>query len=422
MVKVSIQTQISRAYLLGSLVLLLFYYLVLEVVLYNAEDQFAERRLKIVTPQLAALYASQKSSTPWVVDPMLTIYPDFRALPNLVKTQLAPGWSGLTEVDGERLNAEVSYLVHAVPHPAHPEQLLYLLENISDAESHDEDISGLSGSLIFVGVLLVLVAFYFMLQLASRLSHPLIRVSRILSTAQEQDFSCISVPATASREIQVLVNSVNQYRQRLSMALARERAFTGYVSHELRTPLTVVKMASALMQSIEDARLQRYQQKIQRAASDMERLINTFLLLAREQLQLDTSFVHFNALWLQQLLDDHSHLIESTEVQIHQRITEDLQLKVPDTLLYVLVSNLLKNACIHASGGHIEILLTTELLILSDQGGVVIPEQREQNTVSYLSHGIGLVLVREICQKLGWSFELVPNQQQGHDAIVQFHS
>jgi signal transduction histidine kinase len=91
-------------------------------------------------------------------------------------------------------------------------------------------------------------------------------------------------------------------------------------------------------------------------------------------------------------------------------------------LLYVLVSNLLKNACIHASGGHIEILLTTELLILSDQGGVVIPEQREQNTVSYLSHGIGLVLVREICQKLGWSFELVPNQQQGHDAIVQFHS
>jgi signal transduction histidine kinase len=422
MSKVSIQTQISRAYLLGSLVLLLFYYLVLEIVLYNAEDQFAERRLKIVTPQLATLYTSRKLTKPWVVDPMLTIYPDFRALPNLVKTQLAPGWSGLTEVDGERFDTEVSYLVHAVPHPVYPEQILYLLENISDAESHDEEISNLSSSLIFVGVLLVLVAFYFMLQLASKLSQPLIRVSCILSSAEDQDFSSINIPATASREIQVLVNSINQYRHRLSKALVRERAFTGYVSHELRTPLTVVKMASALMQSIEDARLKRYQQKIQRAATDMERLINTFLMLAREQQQLDTSFVYINELWLQQLLDNHNHLIEATEVHIQYLLSEPLQLKVPETLLYVIVSNLLKNACIHASGGRVEILLTSELLVLSDQGGLTTSDQQYPNAEPHLSHGIGLVLVREICQKLGWSFQLLPNQRQGHDAIVRFHS
>lgn len=420
MSNLSIQTQIFRAYLLGAVVLVCFYYLVIEVVLYSAEDNFAERRVKIVTKELVATYANTKQAFPITIDPMLSIYDDFRMLPNLVKSQTTQEWEGIKEIDGVRDNKEISYILNSVSVNEADKRFLYFLENVTDAESRTEDVANLSGSLVFVGLALALTAFYFMFQLAAKISHPLIFVSGILSEENRDDFSPIEVPPTASKEIQILVKSINQYRKRLSMALSRERAFTGYVSHELYTPLTVIKIAAKLMLVITDSRVHRYQKKINNSALDMERLINTFLLLAREDRNFDSRFFIVNQHWLNHLFENHNHLIETTEINIQLNVADDLRLHINETLLYVVISNLLKNACVHAAGGTLDIEISSKHILFRDTGTTTACSLFDEHSETYSSHGIGLVIVRDICQKLGWSFSLLPNNLNGHDALIRF--
>lgn len=407
-----IQTQIAGAYLVGILMILSFYYIVIEVILFNAEDQFAERRLAQIGPSLVARAESAADNSPVRIDGLITLYNDFRTLPQWVRVQIGPVWTGMREVDTEHDGNEVSLLILATTTSSG--QKIYVVEDLTQSETQSEELSYISSTLLIVGLFVAFLSSYFMLKLATTLSMPLVKLSEQLQKSQPEDLSQIRLSAQTSKEVTILQESINDYRNRLSQALRRERSFTSYVSHELRTPLTIIKMATKLLSEVDDPKAVRYCSKLTNATLSMERLINTFLILAREKIDFRQEMT-IDYEWISQLAADHQQRIQSGDVVLRIDVKDKTQVQAPDVLVYVLVGNLLSNACIHAAGGVVCIRTESDRIIVSNSAGTDLAHSDKS-----LGHGIGLVLVKDICKKLNWKFSLTPNDLDGMTASILF--
>src|SRR5690606_30542922 len=92
------------------------------------------------------------------------------------------------------------------------------------------------------------------------------------------------LPDNAGIEARQLAGALQRMAERMHAFVRRERDFTRDASHELRTPLTVIRVASDLLHSDPalPERAKRSLSRIQSAGRDMEAVIESFLILARE--------------------------------------------------------------------------------------------------------------------------------------------
>ena len=95
------------------------------------------------------------------------------------------------------------------------------------------------------------------------------------------------IAAEADIETLSLLRAFEHFTARLQSMIERERLFTRNASHELRTPLAVVKGNMELLRHRSDKPELREQaiERMQRAANDMQGLIEALLLLARDEQQ-----------------------------------------------------------------------------------------------------------------------------------------
>ncbi|MCG8433895.1 MAG: HAMP domain-containing histidine kinase, partial [Gammaproteobacteria bacterium] len=141
------------------------------------------------------------------------------------------------------------------------------------------------------GVLVVLYLFaWFTYRQSRRAVSPLVRLAKTVADFDiknaklaELDFG--HYHDTADAEVVTLIEALNEFTGRLEEFINRERNFTRDASHELRTPLTVIKGSTELLKqrgnlSKEDEETVR---RVQQTSEDMEALINTLLVLAREE-------------------------------------------------------------------------------------------------------------------------------------------
>ena len=77
---------------------------------------------------------------------------------------------------------------------------------------------------------------------------------------------------------------MHDYASRINNFVERERNFTRDASHELRTPLTVIRVAGDMMGGDDGMSplSKKSLTRIKQAGRDMEALIESFLILARE--------------------------------------------------------------------------------------------------------------------------------------------
>ena len=83
-----------------------------------------------------------------------------------------------------------------------------------------------------------------------------------------------------------MIIAVEQFTERLNAAIERERIFTRDAGHELRTPVAVFKGSLDLMEQNQrptQARRCRRSHRMRKTVEDMEVLLETLLLLAREE-------------------------------------------------------------------------------------------------------------------------------------------
>ncbi len=223
-------------------------------------------------------------------------------------------------------------------------------------------------------------------------------------------------------EVGQLAHDFDDYQQRLAEFVERERAFTGDVSHELRTPLAVIEGASEILltDSDLDGETRGRVERIARSASEASEVVSALLLLAREE---NTEAYSVSECQvedvLKQVVQGYMRPGNKKPVFFELKIHEHPVLEVEPALLRVVLSNLIRNAYAYTHEGGIKITLASDGVTIEDTGvGMSKSElgrvfERHYRATDKGGAGIGLSLVKRICQRYGWHINIMSEEGIG---------
>ena len=235
----------------------------------------------------------------------------------------------------------------------------------------------------------------------------------------------------AEDEVGELARALDDYAERLTDVVRRDREFNADVSHELRTPLAVIRGAAELMLARSDldqkarARLQR----IQRAEQQCTDLIGALLLLSRNERGHGAADVGRIA---EQLLDAHRGQLGGKPLELRlDGAPGQLVVDAPEAAVTVALSNLVGNAVKYTQQGEVVVRLGESAVDVIDSGPGLSAEDAARlfergYRGSHAEHtqggGIGLSIVRRLCALYGWRVRVVPGADRGVVASLRFES
>ena len=288
-------------------------------------------------------------------------------------------------------------------------------------------------------LLVVLTILYLTLWLAYRFSRRTISpITRLAKKINEIDLGkedlalSLEDPGFQSNdEIQVLSDAISHLGERLSAFITRERNFTRNASHEFRTPLTVINVAADMMLIENDLSEKSHKSllKIKRAVYDMESLTEVFLMLAREDAgSMTRREVDVNQVVRAQI-DRAEFLKENKNVEVKLNENDQLRVHSSETVVAVLLGNLIRNAILYTEQGEVTIDIDEDQLTIVDSGPGIPqasiermfePFERGSNE-NASGYGIGLTIVKRLCDRFHWAIEVSSEAQRGTRFKLSFN-
>lgn len=234
-------------------------------------------------------------------------------------------------------------------------------------------------------------------------------------------------------EVHQLAADFDDYLDRLHDFLQRERLFTGDISHELRTPLTVLAGASDLLLANPalDERAHKTVARIARAVTEMSEITAALLALAREQspeaVQTPASQAQCDAASLvAELVERHRQLLLNKPVTLQLQTLGRPILAADRAVLAMVFGNLLRNAIHFTDAGEVQVRLLDDAIELRDSGSGLgnrnVAELFRPHVRSPSSggSGLGLSLVKRLCDRHGWRVQLSNQPRGGTLARLEF--
>jgi len=300
----------------------------------------------------------------------------------------------------------------------------YLTYDVTEWEDQEHAVL----RMLLYGLLMVLVVAIGMGLTATRaILAPVQALSRRLTEIQPGQSSLRIATDYAGTEIGQIAASFDKYQERLEKFVDRERSFAAAASHELRTPLAVMMGAlDVLSANPQSPASQRALERISRACGEMLAFIEATLLLSREESsQIDQSSPADVVALVERTLEDHAAQIAERSLQIVRDYVGAPTLTQPASLVQITVSNLLRNAIEHTRDGRIVIRIRDTQIAIQDSGeGIPADKLAHVFERSYSTKeggtGLGLNLVRRICDRLHWTITLESKPGEGTLATVQF--
>ena len=217
-------------------------------------------------------------------------------------------------------------------------------------------------------------------------------------------------------EVGILAGTIEKTLERISEFVERERYFTDSASHELRTPITVITGALELLeQSDLSATDVKVLDRVRRATLDMKTTIEMFLCLARETDDglYDEQFLVMPL--VSKAIDQQRYLLSRKLVDVDIDELAKPRVSGHPQAFFIAVNNLVRNAFEHTLSpqGPITIRIKEHELLITNQ---VSRGADDRNTPSESSsshgYGLGLGIVQRLCERNGWSFSLLADEQR----------
>jgi signal transduction histidine kinase len=264
--------------------------------------------------------------------------------------------------------------------------------------------------------------------LASRVTASVTRLAKQVGQAKPGDTELSLVELTSNDEVGELARAFDRYLSRLRKFIERENYFTADVSHELRTPLAIMLGTVEVLEQDESLSAKQRERlaRIRRAAQDMIDLTAALLLMAREQQNNEEEQPCHVAEVALACVEKHRHLIGDRPIRLEVELTADPGLIVECPLLEIVIGNLIRNALFNTKSGVVLLRLEAERLIVRDTGVGMRPEElaraleRYYKGASSAGAGVGLSLVKRICDRYGWRISLDSQEGQGTTAEIDF--
>lgn len=405
----SLSRRIVVIFCVFSVALSLIFGLITFVLLYTLEDNFIARDIK----QEAAFLAQGQAQTgdwPAPRKSSMQLYFSRASFPEDIRA-LAVEEPGRIEFYGEDGR---HYHVHALV--GHPN--VYLVAEVSGELLVRPIRDGVIKFLTTNGVIVTFVAFVIAWLIGRKTTKPLKRLADLADRVLPEDVPKDFASQFPNNEIGTLARTLERSWQRIADALDREKHFTRDVSHELRSPLAVMKNAVEVARShpsnvqADEALLRR----IAEAAEQMEKTVQTLLVLAREEHageeKMDVSLMSV----VETSVLDNRALLEGKSVDVNINDNCHVKLATQPGMLKVLVDNLLSNAFQYTDSGEVNVSFEKGELIVKDTGPGIDPGISAKVTEPAVKgsqsqgFGFGLAIVKRLCEHQGWMLSVSSGQ------------
>jgi len=263
---------------------------------------------------------------------------------------------------------------------------------------------------------------------ASRVMRPVsVLVARLGRSGNQPQYEPLA-PHFADDEVGELAKALDDYSNRLTEVVRRDREFNADVSHELRTPLAVIKGAVELLLSRPelDEKTRTRLLRIQRAEQQCTDLTGALLLLSRNERGQGQCDVTRAA---EQLLDMHRQQLGHKPLELRLERGPELIVAAPEAVVMVALGNLIGNAVKYTQDGEVIVRVREGMVEVIDSGpglsaedAARLFERGYRGTHAAHSHGggIGLSIVRRLCQLYAWEVKMAPGEVRGAVASLVF--
>ncbi|MEO5376177.1 MAG: HAMP domain-containing histidine kinase [Magnetococcus sp. DMHC-6] len=229
-------------------------------------------------------------------------------------------------------------------------------------------------------------------------------------------------------EVGELAHAFDNHLARIRGFMERERAFTADLSHELRTSLAVILSATEILlsdETLSEKQIKRIT-RIDRASHDMAEMGTALLLMSREEHSLSIDEQTRPTDVINEAIEKHHFLLKNKP--IHLEITTDptLLLAADRGLVYIVIANLIRNAFSYTEQGAIKIIQDQSTLSIQDTGCGIRSHQVESvflrhfRASSQEGAGIGLSLVKRICNHYDWKIQMESQEGMGTNITIYF--
>jgi signal transduction histidine kinase len=234
----------------------------------------------------------------------------------------------------------------------------------------------------------------------------------------------------ANDEVGQLAAALDDYSTRLTELVERDREFNADVSHELRTPLAVIASTTELLQGSPDLtdKLRERLRRIERAVRQSTELTDALLLLSRRERQAPTDGETTDvARVVEQVVDVQRPHLGNKPVNVRVEIEEPLAAAAPSSVVAVALGNLVGNAFKYTQTGEVVVTVGHGRVAVEDTGPGIAADEAEKlfergvrGTSAGKGAGLGLAIVRRLCELYGWRVALAPRPQGGAVATLEF--
>jgi two-component system, OmpR family, sensor kinase len=233
------------------------------------------------------------------------------------------------------------------------------------------------------------------------------------------------VSGTYPGEVQELADSMEFMRREVQSSEQSLRGFVASAAHELRTPLTSIQgFSEALLDgtAVTDDERTRSAAAIYRESTRLQRLVDALLTLSRydsHEFQPALSLVVLDAL----VGEEVERLVQAGLAEpgrIAVTSEPDVRLTTDGDMVRQVIANLLRNAVLYGGTAPVGVRIWHQghdlLLEVTNEGQTFSEEDRARLFSRFYrgrsarqveGFGLGLPLVREICELLGGKVELV---------------
>lgn len=263
------------------------------------------------------------------------------------------------------------------------------------------------GWIIFLYVLLLLIILSINIWVFRKNMKPLYVLIKWLDSSQLGKKNEPLENTTKITEFRKLNAATMAFAERGEKLFEQQKTFIGNASHEMQTPLAICR--NRLEMLMEDETLTEHQLneliKTHQTLENLTRMNRSLLLLCKiENGQFaDTRSVCLNDI-LAHYLDDYKEVYAYRNITVTVTTDSSFCVEMNDSLVSVLVTNLLKNSFVHnIDGGFIYIKITANTFEISNTGEKPLDRERiferfYQGQKKEGSTGLGLALVDSICK------------------------
>lgn len=396
-----------------SSVVTLFFYLILILALHVSEDRVSEQRIKVDLNAATHRFIHGESGK-ITLDSLTTAYNDLSLLPKFIQKEISEKERFLDELGespNSRLVIKSEYLFNGKKYP------IVVETKVDELELTSEEVMIITALVLSLLAILLCSFGYVLSKLSLRLIEPINQLATQLNENThntQQDFIISDHSAT---EFHQLSHLLNQYRYEINDLIKREQAFARYASHELRTPLTVIKGSNALLQKIErNAFDTRQLNRINHATYQMSTIIEALLSLVKYERNQDNSSLRmFSQQELSTIIQQNSIQASEKNISINLKTHSEPEINASEAIMNMIIGNLLRNAIAVTEQGSIYIEMTQDYIQIKDEGSGLSSQSNNDG------HGLGLLIVNDLCHRYHWQFTLENNAKYGCCAQIEFN-